>query len=162
MNRTAAKTSSLASVAFTLILLGCSADIGQDAPQQAGRSGNAGSKGVLSGLAGAGAGAGGATAAGGTTAVGGTNAAAGAPGLGGSTAGGGSASGGAGGVNPWDAFGGFPFAGRDSIGFGLGGAWTRSDFENGFAGSDLWGFSGADGNVWNIGGVGGSRIWASP
>jgi hypothetical protein len=140
MKRTAAMTSSLASVAFTLILLGCSADIGQETPQQAGRSGSAGSKGL--------AGAGNAAGAGGATAAGGSTAAAGA------------ATGGTGGVDPWAAFAGFPFAGRDSIGFGLGGARSQSDFESSFAG--LWGFSGADGNLWNIDGVGGSRIWASP
>jgi hypothetical protein len=166
MNRTSMKTSYLASAAFTLVLLGCSADIGQDTPQQAGRAGTAGNKGLAGAVNAAGAGAGGASATGGTTAVGGSTAiggstaVAGTTAVGGSTAAAGAATGGTGGVDPWAAFAGFPFAGRDSIGFGFGGARSQSDFESSFAG--LWGFSGADGNLWNLGGAGGSRIWASP
>jgi hypothetical protein len=165
MNRTAMKTLYLASAIGTLMLLGCSADVGQESSQQAGKSGVGGSRGPLSGLAGgsstpvAGAGGtGGATPAGGATATGGSATTAGA---------GGAATGGSSGANALPSFAGFPFGGADSIGFaGIGGedGITTTLIIDGFAGAGTLHTSsgGANGgNQVNFAGAGGTRIWIS-
>src|SRR6478736_118785 len=164
MNRIAMKTSYLASATFTLMVLGCSADVGQENSQQAGKSGVGGFFGLLAGLAGgastpsAGTGGTGSTApTGGATATGGSATTAGA---------GGAATDGSSGANALASFAGFPFGGADSIGFaGIGGedGTTTSIIINGFAGAGTLRTSsgGNSGNQSNFGGAGGTRIWIS-
>src|SRR6478736_4302132 len=140
MNRIAMKTSYLASATFTLMVLGCSADVGQENSQQAGKSGVGGSRGPLAGLAG-----------GASTPSAGT---------------GGTATDGSSGANALASFAGFPFGGADSIGFaGIGGedGTTTSIIINGFAGAGTLRTSsgGNSGNQSNFGGAGGTRIWIS-
>lgn len=115
MNRTIAmKTLYLASAIGTLILLGCSsADVGEESSQQGGKTGSAGARPLLSGLAGSAA----AVSSGGTSglagaAAGGTPAGgtAGKAGAGGTSAAGGALVGPAGASN-----------GEEVIGFGFGG-----------------------------------------
>jgi len=163
MNRTVAmQTLYLASAVGTLMLLGCSAaDVSPETPQQAGKPGSAGSRGLLSGLAGAApttsAGTGGAGAGGATVT-------AGAPSGGAATAG--AATGGTAGALP--GFGGFPSGGANS--FSLGGYggddWIRNLIENGFAGdgSIRFGTGGASSGSFqpSFGGVGGTQLWFSP
>ncbi|HEX2673453.1 MAG TPA: hypothetical protein VHM25_21375 [Polyangiaceae bacterium] len=164
MNRTAIKTSYLASAVGTLMLLGCSAaDVSPETPQQAGRPGSAGSKGLLSGLAGAAstpsAGSGGMGAGGATVTAGATS---------GGAATAGAATGGASGAGALPGVGGFPSGGANS--FSLGGYggddWIRTIIENSFAGdgSIRLGTGGASSGSFqpSFGGVGGTQLWFSP
>jgi len=140
----------------TSMLLGCSGDDdGTESVKQMGSAGQGGAKAPFYGLAGAASSAGAASYAG-------RGGAGGASGAGASGAGASGVAAAAGLPN----FIGAPEGGRDSFGFG-GGAGTvlriDSSAGSGGIGVDRDADRGEDdGSWWSIGGVGGTRIWASP